>query len=92
MALVGLATGAMVDSACPEERRNCADNDDSCEPCKGGGYQNVIILWLAFQCVACVGILLIWWRHGINCEPVTPLEPVAETDGVSNKAVEDDDL
>jgi len=94
LALVGLATGAMVDSACPEERRECepTGEPDSCVPCEGGGYQNVIILWLAFQCVAFVGIVLIWWRHGINCEPVTPLEPVAETDGVSNKAVEDDDL
>lgn len=79
LALVGLATGVMVDNSCPEGEAGC-----------DGEYLSVIVLWLAFQVIAGLAIGLVWWRHGINCEPLTPLEgSAAVTEGEENKALED---
>jgi len=83
LALVGLATGVMVDHSCPHEEGDPAHCENE--------YLSVIVLWLAFQVIAGCAIGLVWWRHGINCEPLVPLEgatPEAK-EGEDNKALEE---
>lgn len=93
LALVGLLTGVMVDAhsnSCTENSE-CIETDElydavACDECHANDYQNVIILWLAFQILAGICILLTLWRHGQNCESLVPLD-APPTSGVVNKAM-----
>jgi len=85
LALVGLATGVMVDHSCP--------HDIGDPPHCDGEYLSVIVLWLAFQVIAGCAIGLVWFRHGINCESLVPLEGATTEvkEGEDNKALDKTD-
>jgi len=112
LALVGLLTGVMVDShfnSCTytenEVEIECGDKketpwNDECVECHRGDYTSVIILWLAFQILASIGILFTWYRHGANCESLVPLNAPPKSgiimktiaaDGKVNKSLSKED-
>jgi len=89
LAIIGLLTGVMVDShsnSCNEPsecKTDCGMEIDEAAciadcnaDCHAYDYQSVIFLWLGFQILAGVGILLTWWRHGSSCESLIPLDAI----------------
>ena len=87
LAIVGLLTGVMVDAhsqTCDETtecKTLCEIDDKACladcdSSCHASDYQSVIILWLGFQILAGIGIMLTWWRHGASCESLIPLDAI----------------